>query len=142
MVISISYSQELMFLRKEKIKYMLCTHTECQILQALHCPLQSFRHRANFKKGLISIIQIGKQGHIRLHKLARKWQSQHSNQGLAISKSYAFSCIMWPGGCLCSFRLLAEILKLDLKHVNSVTNCKKYFHYLVDVIEKPVLQLR
>lgn len=40
------------------------------------------------------------------------------------------------------FRLLAEILKLDLKHVNSVTNYKKYFHYLVDVIEKPVLQLR
>lgn len=37
------------------------------------------------------------------------------------------------------FRLLAEILKLDLKHVNSVTNYKKYFHYLVDVIEKPVL---
>ena len=26
-----------------------------------------------FKKDLISIIQIGKQGHIRLHKLARKW---------------------------------------------------------------------
>lgn len=40
------------------------------------------------------------------------------------------------------FRLLAEILKLDLKHVNSVTDYKKYFHYLVDVIEKPVLQLR
>ena len=40
------------------------------------------------------------------------------------------------------FRLLAEILNLALKHVNSVTNYRKRFHYLVYVIEKPVLQLR
>lgn len=38
------------------------------------------------------------------------------------------------------FRLLAEILNLDLKYVNSVTDDGKCFYYLVNAIEKPVFR--